>query len=109
MRFHFSLGVGHIYSHHHSTQAEVQEDNGVWAGATRDGQHTMDNTINEDADDEDNNVEDNVEDNEEDNEDDQDSTGGELTLEQCFSASDESLLSQFGQMYDSKLEIDYEN
>jgi hypothetical protein len=106
MRFHFGLGVGHVYSHHRSTQAE--EGNGVRAGVTRDA---MNDTIDEDADDDEDDEEEDDEENEEDEEDneDEDSTDGELTLEQRFSASDESLLSQFGQMYGSELEIDYEN
>ncbi|KAG1761635.1 hypothetical protein EV702DRAFT_1207104 [Suillus placidus] len=78
MRFHFGLGVGHVYSHHRSMQAEVQEGNAVRASATRDGQYTTNDTIDE--------VEVEVvdEDGDEDADEDgdeEDSAHGELTLE----------------------------
>jgi hypothetical protein len=100
MHFHFGLGVGHVYSHYRSMQAEVQEDNAVQASHTLHGQYTRNDTINEDADEDED---------EEADEDEGDSTDGELTLEQHFSSSDKSLSSQFGQMYGSDFEVDYKN
>jgi hypothetical protein len=40
---------------------------------------------------------------------DEDGTSSELTFKKHFSSSNESLLSQFGQMYDTELEVDYKN
>ncbi|KAG2087623.1 uncharacterized protein F5147DRAFT_781268 [Suillus discolor] len=49
------------------------------------------------------------EDADEEDADDADSIRDRLTLEEHFNSSDESLLSQFGQMYDTELEVDYKN
>ncbi|KAG2047193.1 hypothetical protein BDR06DRAFT_1032526 [Suillus hirtellus] len=91
MRFHFGLGVGHVYSHYHFTQVKPRE---VVTG------DEVEDTDEEDANEEDANEED---------ADDADSIRDGLTLEERFNSSNESLLSQFGQMYDSELEVDYEN
>jgi hypothetical protein len=93
MRFHFGFGVGHVYSHYRSTQVELRE---VVTDETEDADEseTSDEAEGADVFEED---------------EDEDGTSGELTFEERFSSSNESLLSQFGQMYDTELEVDYEN
>jgi hypothetical protein len=94
MHFHFGLGVGHVYSHCYA-HFEPQ-------GGSADVQHTAENGTEDEYEE----YEDDEEDKDEESED--DCTMGELTLEQHFSVSNESL-SHFGEMYDSELEVDYEN
>jgi hypothetical protein len=108
MRFHFGLGVGHVYSHYRSTQVETREGDAVRAGTIGDGQDTTNVAIDE-VEVADEVVHENSDEDQDAYEDEEDGTNGGLTLEQRFSSSDESLLSQFGQMYGSDFELDYEN
>jgi hypothetical protein len=98
MRFHFGLGVGHVYSHHRTTQAELQrEGSHVQAVFTHDVQDPPDSgEIDEDG----------SEDEDEDEDEDDAMVGA---IGQQFSASDDSLLEEFEEMYDSELVLDYEN
>ncbi|KAG2126386.1 hypothetical protein BD769DRAFT_1668376 [Suillus cothurnatus] len=86
MRFHFGFGVNHVYSHYHSMQVELRE---VVTDETKDADEAKGADVFEEDEDED-----------------EDGTSGELTFEERFSSSNESLLSQFGQMYDTELECD---
>lgn len=109
MHFHFGLEVGHVYSHYRSMQVETRAGDAVRAGAIGDGQDTTNITIDE-VEVADEVVHENSDEDQDAYEDEEeDGTNGGLTLEQCFSSSDESLLSQFGQMYGSDFELDYEN
>jgi len=93
MCFHFGFGVGHVYSHYRSMQVKLWE---VITDETKDADEseTLDEAKGADVFEED---------------EDEDGTSGELTFEECFSSSNKSLLSQFGQMYNNELEVDYEN
>ena len=97
MRFHFGLGVGHVYSHHRPAQPELQpEGSAAHAAFTHDVEDPGE--IDE------------VEDQEDSEDDDQDDgTEGGSDVEQWFSSSNESLLDQFDEMYDSEAPLDYEN
>jgi hypothetical protein len=91
MRFHFGLGIGHVYSHHRVSQAEPPH-RGV-------------------AEQDDGEVEDNYEEAEEDDcafegEDGEPRVQGVVPL---FGSSNDSLVSQFDEMYGSEVELDYEN
>lgn len=97
MRFHFGLGVGHVYSHHRPTQPEPQPE-GSAAYAT--SPHDVEDSVETDE------VE-NQEDSEDDDED--GGTEGGSDAEQWFSSSNESLVDQFNKMYDSDVSLDYEN
>lgn len=97
MRFHFGLGVGHVYSHHRPTQPELQPEGSVThATLTHDDEDLVETDEVE-----------NQEDSEDDDED--SSTRGGSDVEQWFSSSNESLLDQFNEMYDSEVSLDYEN
>lgn len=97
MRFHFGLGVGHTYSHYRTSQANSQDK--YIAGF-------LDDVDTED----DEEVGSHSEDGEEDDAEDQQDEGSDSeATEQQFGSSRESLLSQFDEMYDSDLELDYEN
>jgi hypothetical protein len=91
MRFHFGLGVGHVYSHHRATQVELQQED-----------ITLHASLNDD-------VEDPTDDMEtHDDTDESDGTDEGLDIEQPF-GSNESLLDQFDEMYDGEVVLDYEN
>jgi hypothetical protein len=91
MRFHFGLGVGHTYSHHRTSQAGFQD--AYLAGFEHDIQDCGDaESHDEDEEEEDSDFE----------------RDSEVPEEQ-FSSSSESLSSEFHEMYDSDLELDYEN
>lgn len=91
MRFHYGLGVGHVYSHHRATQVELQQDD-----------ITFHASLNDD-------VEDPTDDTEiHDDTDESDGTDEGSDIEQPF-GSNESLLDQFDEMYDSEVPLDYEN
>lgn len=95
MRFHFGLGVGHTYSHHRTSQAGSQD--AYLAGFEHNVQDCGD-------------AESHDEDEEEDDSDlERDSDSDSEVPEQQFSSSSESLSSEFHEMYDSDLELDYEN
>ncbi|KAG2343737.1 hypothetical protein BDR05DRAFT_947857 [Suillus weaverae] len=97
MRFHFGLGVGHAYSHHRLTQPELHpEGSAAHAAFTHDVEDPgeMDGVGGE-------------EDSEDDNEDDSTESGSDI--ERRFGSSDESLLDQFNEMYNSNVSLDYEN
>ncbi|KAG1739689.1 hypothetical protein EDB19DRAFT_1908712 [Suillus lakei] len=111
MRFHFGLGVGHTYSHCRTSQAKSPDKyiagflDDVDAGDDGDvGSHYED----EEEDDAEDDEEDDAEDDEEDDTEDEWDEGSE-DAEQQSGSSRESLLSQFDDMYDSELELDYEN
>lgn len=91
MRFHFGLGVGHTYSHHRTSQAGSKD--AYLAGFEHNVQDCGD-------------AESHDEDEEEDDSDFE--RDGEVSEEQ-FGSSSESLSSEFHEMYDSDLELDYEN
>jgi hypothetical protein len=93
MQFHFGLGVGHTYSHHRTSQAESQDE--YLAG--------LEHNVHDFGDDEE------VESHDEDEEDNSDCERDSKVAEQQFSSSSESVSSEFDEMYDSDLELDYEN
>lgn len=93
MRFHFGLGVGHIYSHHPTSQ-----DVPVPGGSAEQDDGQVVDDYNEDE-----GQEDDSSDEEE---------GGDLRTQNVLQGSDsssESLISQFNEMYGSDVELDYEN
>lgn len=92
MQFHFGLGVGHIYFHYRVTQAGPQH-------ASTSLQPSLTDGVEEPAN--------NVEVDEYEYED--DGTEDGLDIEGSLSSSNESLLEQFDQMYDSEVDLDYEN
>lgn len=94
MRFHFGLGVGHVSSHYRPTQSVPKA--AAHAALTHDFEDLGQTDEVEDQ-----------EDSEDDGED--DSTQGESDVEQWFGSSNESLIDQFNEMYDSDVELDYEN
>lgn len=83
MRYHYGLGVGHVYSHHCSSLPE-----------------SWDNSIVEQVE---SDIEDVIDGQSEDNEDDP------QCPDQEFNSSQESLESGFDEMYGSDLELDYKN
>jgi hypothetical protein len=93
MRFHFGLGVGHVYSHHRPKQPVPK------AAAHAVLAHDFEDLRDEEVEDQ--------EDSEDDSED--DGTQGGSDVEQWFGSSNESLIDQFNEMYDSDVELDYEN
>ncbi|KAG1738145.1 uncharacterized protein EDB91DRAFT_1054736 [Suillus paluster] len=93
MWFHFGLGVGHTYSHYHTSQAESQDE--YLAGFAHNAQDIGD--------------EEEVESHDEEDEDEEEDCERENGPEQQFGSSSESLLSELRDMYDSDLELDYEN
>jgi hypothetical protein len=95
MRFYFGLGVGHVYSHYRPTQPEPE--GAAHAAFTHDVEDV--GQIDEVEDEEDS----------EDDEDEDDDTKGGSDVERWFSSSNESLLGQFDEMYDSEVDLDYEN
>lgn len=95
MRFHFGLGVGHVYSHYRLTHVGPKE------GGSN-GEHHAETGIEEEY------VEYEGEGEEHEDEEREDEEREELTLEQRFGTSYESL-TYFNDMYDSELELDYEN
>ncbi|KAG1749279.1 hypothetical protein EDB19DRAFT_1904794 [Suillus lakei] len=98
MCFHFGLGVGHIYSHHSTLQSEpLHGASARQAVIAHDIEVPIDNIEV---------TEGNIEDKEDDEDNEAPRSGG---LEQQFGSSNKSLLSQFNEMYDSELELDYEN
>lgn len=97
MRFHFGLGVGHVYSHYRLTHVGPKE-----GGSNV--EHHVENGIEEEYEE----YEGESESEGEDEEREDDGTISGLTLEQRFGASYESL-THFNDMYDSELELDYEN
>jgi hypothetical protein len=90
MRFHFGLGVGHVYSHYRGAPAGLQPEvstNGLPEDET-----------NVDGDDY-----------ESESEEDDESTPRVEVVGERFGDSNESLLEQFDEMYDSDVDLDYEN
>lgn len=93
MRFHFGLGVGHTYSHHRTSQAQSQDE------YLANFEHNLQD------------FEDSKEVESHDDDEEQDDSESEVEVEvseQQFSSSSESL-SEFHEMYNSDLELDYEN
>jgi hypothetical protein len=90
MRFHFGLGVGHVYSHYRGAPAGPQPE-----GST--------NSVPEDD------VDVNDFDYDFETEEEDDSTSRVQVVGEGFGDSNESLLEQFDQMYDSDVDLDYEN
>ncbi|KAG1721829.1 hypothetical protein EDD22DRAFT_962397 [Suillus occidentalis] len=86
MRFHYGLGVGHVYSHHHATQVELQqEDITFHASLNDDVEDPADDTeIHFDTDE-------------------SDGTDEGSDIEQPF-GSNKSLLDQFDEMYDDTMD-----
>ncbi|KAG2090034.1 uncharacterized protein F5147DRAFT_586925 [Suillus discolor] len=91
MRFHFGLGVGHVYSHCHAMQAGLQQSDTP--------SHPFLTDIEEPAD--------NMEVDEFEYED--EGTENGLDIEESLSSSDELLLEQFDEMYDREVDLYYEN
>ncbi|KAG2742745.1 hypothetical protein P692DRAFT_20879278 [Suillus brevipes Sb2] len=95
MRFHFGLGVGHVYSHHRNAQAMHQRDDSAV-------QCRVEESDEEDCQSRDEN---------ESMQDDEDDDDVQMMdpAEQWYGSSQESLVEQFEAMYESELELDYEN
>jgi len=91
MRFHYGLGVGHIYSHRRVSLTGSQQTCNPGAG------HILSDDGDEDDGDE--------EDEDDGSEDDQMVQHGDLE----FGSSSESLGTDFDEMYCDDLELDYEN
>jgi hypothetical protein len=100
MRFHFGLGVGHVYSHYRTTPAELQREGGT---VHHDVQDFLDNAEVDEVDNDYGNgdgYEDDIE------------SEDDITYESdadARSASNDSLSEESEEMYDSELELDYEN
>jgi hypothetical protein len=96
MRFHFGLGVGHVYSHYRGAPAGLQPE-----------------LSTHDISDEDENVEEDVDDygfeSEDEDEDEDEGTSRVEAVGERFGDSNESLLEQFAVMYESDVDLDYEN
>jgi hypothetical protein len=88
MRFHFGLGVGHVYSHYRTMQAGIQQE-GTPFHLPLDVEYPTDDM--------------------EVDEDDNEGTEDELDIEDSPSSSKESLLDPLDEMYDSEVDLDYEN
>lgn len=88
MRFHFGLGVGHVYSHYRTTQVGIQRE-GTPFHLPLDVEYPADDV--------------------EVDEDDDEGTEDELDIEDSPSSSNESLLDPLDEMYDSEVDLDYEN
>ncbi|KAG2120561.1 uncharacterized protein F5147DRAFT_766475 [Suillus discolor] len=95
MRFHFGLGVGHVYSHQRAMQVIVQQ-NDITAQSTFVGEDDEDARNSRESDE-------GATDNE-----DEDVLIVDPTEQWCGS-SQSSLLEQYEEMYDSEVELDYEN
>lgn len=93
MRFHFGLGVGHVYSHYRATEVELRREDIALHTSSN---HYVDDTAN-DAE---------VSDDDNDGSDDE-SDGTDSGLD--IVGSNESLLAQFDEMYDREVDLDYEN
>ncbi|KAG1856158.1 hypothetical protein F4604DRAFT_1932022 [Suillus subluteus] len=93
MRFHFGLSVGHVYSHHHARQVAVQQDNIAVQSA-------FNHHVTEDDDDARNSGED--DEGATDEEDDVDDIAMVDPAEQWYGSSQESLLEQYEEMYESE-------
>jgi hypothetical protein len=100
MRFHFGLGVGHVYSHHLAPQAAIQQDNIAAQSAST-------SHVGEDDEDARNSGED--DEGEIDDEDDDNENPMVNPAEQWYGSSQESLLEHYEEMYASEVELDYEN
>jgi hypothetical protein len=94
MRFHFGLGVGHVYSHYRATEVGLLQREDI-------ALHT---SSNHDVDESANDAE--VSDDDHDDSDDE-SDGSDSGLD--IVGSNESLLDQFDEMYDREVDLDYEN
>ncbi|KAG2159196.1 uncharacterized protein EDB93DRAFT_1245012 [Suillus bovinus] len=97
MHFHFGLGMGHVYSHYRLMHVGLKE-------GSSNVEHHAENGIEEEY----KEYKGKSESEGEDEEREDDGTISGLTLEQHFGASSESL-THFNDMYDSELELDYEN
>lgn len=95
MRFHFGLGVGHVYSHRRNAQAMHQRDDSAV-------QRRVEESDDEDSQSRDEN---------ESMQDDEDDDDVQMMdpADQWYGSSQESLVEQFEAMYESELELDYEN
>lgn len=110
MRFHFGLGVGHIYSHHRATQTEVQrEGSAVQALFTQDVQDPEHREVDKGEQEEQEEQEEQDDDCDDFDDFDFDCDGARVgAIEHWFSTSNDSL-EEFDDMYDSEAELDYEN
>jgi hypothetical protein len=108
MRFHYGLGVGHVYSHEAGLVETTVRTEPEYSSAESGGlmersccQIQGDNEQDEDEDDNDNELEDN----------DEDHMGAEEHdyLDQAVNASTESLMQALDEMYMASHEPDYEN
>lgn len=100
MCFHFGLGVGYIYSHHCTSESEPLNGASTRpAIIAHDIEVPIDNLKVVEGDEED----------EEDSASEDDETSISHGLEQQFGSSNKLLSSQFDEMYNSELELDYEN
>jgi hypothetical protein len=111
MRFHFGLGVGHVYSHHRATQTEVQrEGSAVLASFTQDVQDPEHGEVDKEEQGEQEQEQEQDDDDCDDCDDcDCDCDGARVgAIEHRFSTSNDSL-EEFDDMYDSEAELDYEN
>ncbi|KAG2737753.1 hypothetical protein P692DRAFT_20883262 [Suillus brevipes Sb2] len=95
MRFHFGLGVGHVYSHHLAPQAAIQQDNIAAQSAST-------SHVREDDEDARNSGED--DEGEIDNEDDDDENPMVNPAEQWYGSSQESLLEH----YEEIIELEFQ-
>jgi len=93
MRFHFGLGIGHVYSHHRDAQPDLQQ--------ARNTVHVVPADYT--------GVEGDVQEYNSESEEEDDGTSRVEVIGERFGASTESLLEQFGEMYDSDVDLDYEN
>lgn len=97
MRFHFGLGVGHVYSHHRA--AHIIQQDGM-AAQYHVGEADDDDTAF---------WEDDKGSQDEEEDDDDDDTPMNHSGERWYGSSQESLVEQFEEMYESELALDYEN
>jgi hypothetical protein len=107
MRFHFGLGVGHVYSHHRATPAEHQREDS--AGKDPAGDGDGDGDEDEDEDEDGDGDEDRDGDGDGDGDGDEEEDDGANAIERRSISSNESLSEQFDEMYDSEVDLDYEN
>jgi len=98
MRFHFGLGVGHVYSH--CRQTVLQRDGSAAQSVSTPHAREIDD---------DNGSLGDEEEAAQDDEDDEDEHPLVYPTEQWYGSSQESLIEQYEEMYASELELDYEN
>jgi hypothetical protein len=89
MRFHFGLGVGHVYSHYRGALQPEGSAKGI-------PEDDMD-------------FDGEIDDHDSQSEEEEDGTSRVEAVGERFGASNESLLEHFDEMYDSEVDLDYEN